>query len=137
VRADDWSSDQRAILDAIASLGAATRPEGGGADAYAAVLTDDYSRWTVGSSVINDRQTWVEGLRKWFDDGWRVVDSESEYLEITVHGPFATVRRIVEEQYRGPAGERTDSKAALAETWIDEEGSWKLLRVHVLPLEQD
>ncbi len=98
----DWSPQQREILDAVARLSAATAPGGGGADDYATMLTEDFSRWTIGSDVLNGKQAWVEGVRSWFDDGWRVSERQAEVLEITVEGGTAFSRRIVSETYLPP-----------------------------------
>jgi len=129
-----WSKQQQAVLAATAQLSATTAPGGLGADAYAAVLADDFSRWTVGSDVINDKKTWVEGVREWFDDGWRVTDRETRNLEIQLKGDLAFVRRIVTETYLGPDKETSSSSAALAEVWIHRADDWLLLRVDVHPM---
>lgn len=110
-------------------LSATTEPNGTGADAYGEVLAEDFSRWTTGSTLINYKEVWVEGVRGWFDDGWRVIDRNQTVLEITIKGDNAFTRRIVEETYRGPDDEISISKAGLAETWIRSGGNWLLLRV--------
>lgn len=134
--ATDWSPAQQQVLAAIARLSAATAPDGGGADAYAAVLADDFSRWTVGSDKLQTKQSWVDGMREWFDIGWRVTDREQTVLEITVDDRFAFTRRIVAETYTGPRGDITNSKAALAETWVrGDGGEWLLLRVNISVME--
>lgn len=128
----DWTAGQREILDAIAGLSAATAPGGGGADEYAAMLTDDFSRWTIGSDTIVGKQEWIDGIRGWFDDGWRVSDRQSDVLEITVEGSTAFSRRIVSETYRGPDGEVSPpARAALAEVWRRDGEGWRLQRVTV------
>jgi ketosteroid isomerase-like protein len=133
----DWSAEQRQILDAIARLSAATAPGGGGADDYAAMLTEDFSRWTIGSDVLNGKQEWVDGVREWFDDGWRVSDRQAEVLEITVEGGTAFSRRIVSEVYAGPDGETAPpARAALDEVWRRDGDGWRLQRVTVQPLEE-
>ena len=132
----NWSAGQREILDAIARLSAATAPGGGGADDYAAMLTEDFSRWTIGSDVLTGKQEWVDGIRAWYDDGWRVSDRQAEVLEITVEGPAAFTRRIVSETYTGPDGETSPpARAALAEVWRRDGEGWKLQRVTVHPIE--
>ena len=132
----EWSPRQREILDAIAGLSAATAPGGGGTDDYAAVLTDDFSRWTIGSDSVIGKQEWVDGIRGWFDDGWRVSDRQSEVLEITVEGSTAFSRRIVSETYVGPDGEISPSaRAALAEVWRRDGEGWRLQRVTVHPIQ--
>jgi ketosteroid isomerase-like protein len=131
----DWSPRQRAILDAIATLSASTAPGGGGADAYATMLTEDFSRWTIGSDVLNGKEDWVDGIRAWYDDGWRVVDRQAEVLEITVEGDTAFSRRIVSETYAAPDGETSPpTKAALAEVWRRDGEGWRLQRVTVHPI---
>lgn len=128
---DSWTTDERQVLAAMERLSAATAPDGAGADAYAAVLTDDFSRWTTGSGVVNDKQSWVAGVREWFDDGWRVTDRNQEIVEISVKGDMALTRRIVEETYLGPDGENSVSRAALAEVWARSDGVWLLYQVNV------
>ncbi|MEJ2548517.1 MAG: DUF4440 domain-containing protein [Gemmatimonadota bacterium] len=132
----EWSPGQREILDAIARLSAATAPGGGGADDYAARLTDDFSRWTIGSDSVIGKQAWVDGIRGWFDDGWRVSDRQSEVLEITVEGSTAFSRRIVSETYVGPDGDSSPpARAALAEVWRRDGEGWRLQRVTVHPIQ--
>ncbi|MCG8435137.1 MAG: nuclear transport factor 2 family protein [Gammaproteobacteria bacterium] len=129
--AAEWNTTQREIIAAIQALSAATAPDGKGADEYATVLAKDFTRWTLGADSVSGRESWVEGMREWFDDGWRVTDRKQTYLEIAPKGDFATVRRIVSETYLGPDGEVITSKAAVAETWIREDGNWKLLRANL------
>jgi hypothetical protein len=128
---DSWSPEQSHVLASMQRLSASTAPDGGGADDYGEVLAENFSRWTTGSKVINHKSGWVEGVRSWFDDGWRVIDRNQTILEITISGSEAFTRRIVEETYLGPDEERTTSKAALAETWVHSDGRWLLLRVNV------
>jgi cyanophycinase len=131
---ESWSADQRQVLDAIAELSAATAPGGGGADAYGVLLADRFSRWTVGSETTSGKLEWVEGIRDWFDGGWRVADRESDTVEIVIRGEYAFTRRIVRETYAGPDGESSSSSAALSEVWIRSGASWRLLRVNVDPM---
>jgi hypothetical protein len=127
---DSWTPDQQGVLAAVQQLSEATAPGGSGADGYAAVLSGQFSRWTTGSSTVTGKQEWVEGIHEWFEDGWRVTDRDQTILEISVVGDFAFTRRIVEETYLGPDGDSTNSRAALAETWIRGDGGWLLLRVN-------
>lgn len=131
----NWTTEQREVLAAMDWLSAATAPDGLGPDAYAAALAPDFSRWTVGSTVMSGKYDWVRGVREWFDDGWRVAQRSTRHLEITVIGDLALTRRIVEETYRGPDGEESRSTAALAEVWTRRDGPWLLLRVNVHPME--
>lgn len=135
IMAGDWSADQQAIIDAIGRLGAATRPDGGGPDAYAAALAPGYTRWTLGRDSVEDRERFIESMREWWTDGWRVVSSQTDYIEIAVHGDFATARRIVTESYRGPQGEETGSRTALSEVWVRGDDGWLALRVNTRPLD--
>ena len=132
---ETWTPEQLQVLAAMERLSAATAPGGGGPDAYGAVLSDDFSRWTLGSESINDKADWVAGVKEWFDDGWRVSDRKTRGLEITVTGGFAFTRRIVHETYIGPDGESTESSAALAEIWILGDAGWLLYMVNVRPRE--
>ena len=126
---ESWSPEQSEILMSMQRLSATTASNGTGADAYGEVLAEDFSRWTTGSTVINHKEEWVEGVRSWFDDGWRVIDRNQTVLEITIKGGNAFTRRIVEETYRGPDEEISISKAGLAETWIRSDNIWLLSRV--------
>ena len=128
---NSWSAEQSQVLEAMHRLSATTAADGNGADEYAEVLDENFSRWTTGSSLINHKKEWVDGVRDWFDDGWRVIDRQQTVLEITIRADEAFTRRVVEETYLGPDGDKTISKAGLAETWIRSEGSWLLLRVNV------
>ena len=132
----DWSPGQRQILDAIARLSASTAPGGGGADDYATMLTEDFSRWTIGSDALIGKQEWVDGIRGWFDDGWRVSGRQAEVLEMTIEGGTAFSRRIVTETYTGPDGETSPpATAALAEVWRRDGEGWRLQRVTVHSIE--
>ena len=132
---ESWTTEQQQVLASIESLSATTAPDGSGADAYGAILANDFNRWTIGSNVINDKQSWVDGVRGWFDEGWRVSHREQSILEILVKDEFAFTRRIVEETYLGPDGESSVSKAALAETWVLGDGGWLLYLVSVAVLD--
>jgi hypothetical protein len=129
-----WTPDQEAVIVAIEALSESTALGGGGADAYADQLAGDFSRWTVGQTTLSPRDPWVVGIRDWLESGWRVADRSYEMLQIDVLGDLAFTRRLVEEHYLGPNGERTDSRAAIAEVWTREEGTWLLLRANVHPM---
>lgn len=115
-------------------LSASTAPGGSGADGYARSLAADFSRWTVGSTVIDRKEDWVDGIRQWFEDGWRVSGRKVQHLEITVVENVAFARRIVQETYLGPQGDRTEATAAVAEVWFRQKERWLLLRVDVQPM---
>ncbi|MEP2772464.1 MAG: DUF4440 domain-containing protein [Fulvivirga sp.] len=134
---DAWTPKQQQIIKAIAGLSATTTPEGKGADAYGEFLADDFSRWTVGSEVTNTKLDWIEGIREWFTDGWRVADRQQDILEIAIINDLAHVRRNVTETYVGPKGDTSSSKAALAELWMYQNNRWLLYRVNVHPIPVD
>ncbi|MGB1979186.1 MAG: nuclear transport factor 2 family protein [Flavobacteriaceae bacterium] len=134
---DPWSSEQKKLIETMNLLSATTTPGGNGADKYASYLSDDFSRWTVGSSIINNKKKWTEGVREWFDDGWRVSERKQQNIEIRIMGDFAHTRRIVSETYLGPKGDISESKAALAEIWIKENNTWLLYLVNVHPMKND
>ena len=118
----EWSPKQKEIVDAISRLSETTAPGGGGAEAYGDLLADDFSRWTIGSDVTDEKEKWVEGIAEWFADGWRVSDRKQQLLEILILDGLAHTRRIVTETYLGPNGDTSTSKAALSEIWINREG---------------
>lgn len=132
---DAWSPEQMQVLEAMEQLSAATAPGGAGADAYGEVLAEDFSRWTVGSTDTTSKNDWVEGVREWFDDGWRVSDREIQILEILMREDTAYIRRIVTETYAGPDEEQSVSTAALAEVWVRGQNGWLLLYVNVHPMD--
>jgi hypothetical protein len=118
-------------------LSETTSPNGKGADYYGKFLADDFSRWTIGSQITNDKENWVAGVRQWFDDGWRVTNREQEIIENLIINNMAHIRRIVTETYSGPNGDSTLSKAAIAEIWIHSNEEWLLYRVNVYPMNND
>ena len=136
VQLQGGTAGEAGVREAMEHLSAATAPEGGGPDAYAELLAADFARWTVGSDVVNNRDDWVEGMRTWWVDGWRVSAREDNILELTIRGGFAFTRRIATETYAGPDGDTSTATAALAEVWVQEGNAWKLLLVNVHPLPQ-
>ena len=132
---DALTAKQKEIVETIEGFSKTTAPGGNGADAYGSFLADDFSRWTIGSAITNDKIKWVEGIREWFDDGWRVSDRKQQILEILIMNDFAHTRRIVTETYLGPNGDSTSSTAALVEIWIYIKGNWLLYRVNVRPMD--
>ena len=131
---ESWTPEQQELTAAIAKLSAATAPDGKGADEYGANLSEEFSRWTIGSAVFTDKNTWVEGMREWFDDGWRVSDRQTRDLQILVRDDYAFIRRVVQETYLGPDNESSVSTAALAEVWVRSDHGWLLLYVNVHPM---
>ncbi len=132
---DKWNANQQKVIETMNLLSEATATDGQGAEAYGSYLSDNFSRWTIGSSVVNNKQSWVEGVGEWFDDGWRVSERKQQYLEILIMGNYAHTRRIVTETYLGPNGDVSISKAALAEIWIKKNNKWLLYRVNVHPMD--
>lgn len=134
---EEWNNEQKQIIETMQLFSETTAPNGNGADAYGNYLSDDFSRWTIGSSITNTKNKWVEGVREWFDDGWRVSERKQQNLEILIMGDLAHTRRIVTETYLGPKGDSSTSKAALAELWIKKNNKWLLYRVNVHPMKND
>ena len=132
-----WNSEQKQVIGTINLLSQTTATDGNGADEYSSYLSDNFSRWTIGSSITNNKKKWVEGVREWFDDGWRVSERKQQILEILIMDDFAHTRRIVTETYLGPKGDTSISKAALAEIWINKNNQWLLYRVNVHPMTND
>ncbi len=134
---DEWNSEQKQIIETMNLLSETTAPDGKGADAYGSYLSDDFSRWTIGSPITNNKKKWVDGVKEWFDDGWRVSERKQQNLEILIMNGIAHTRRIVIETYLGPKGDTSESKAALAEIWIKKNNKWLLYRVNVHPMTND
>jgi len=134
---DTLTTQQKEVLETMNRFSETTSPEGSGADAYGSFLANDFSRWTIGSVITNDKKKWVAGVREWFEEGWRVSDREQQNLEILILNDFAHTRRIVTETYLGPNGDISVSKAALAEIWIYKNSKWLLYRVNVHPMDND
>jgi hypothetical protein len=125
------------VLATMDRLSAATAPGGTGVDAYAAILANGFSRWTIGSKKLIHKQEWIDGMRGWYDDGWRVSDRKQQLAEIYLAGEMAFTRRVVEETYLGPNGDRSTSKAGLAETWVHSDAGWLLWRVNITVLQDE
>jgi len=134
---DSWTIMQINVIETMNKLSETVSPEGKGADSYKNFLSEDFSRWTIGSAITNNKKKWVEGIREWFDDGWRVSDRNQKILEILILNDFAHTRRIVIETYLGPKGDISTSKAALAEVWVYKNNKWLLHRVNVHPMTND
>lgn len=132
---NQWTPQQQAIIQAIRQLSAATAPNGGGAVAYGKLLAKNYKRWTLGKTILSNKESWLKGINEWFSEGWRVSDRQSQNLEIHLEGQWAFVRRIVKETYLSPQGKKSYSKAALAEVWKKQQKQWLLYRVDIHPLD--
>lgn len=132
---DKWTSSQKEVLSAMQGLSETTAPDGMGAEAYGTFLTEDFSRWTIGSKETTNKENWVAGVVEWFEDDWRVTERQQQEFEILIYNDWAHTRRIVTETYLGPDGDTSVSKAALAEIWVKRDGRWLLFRVNVHPME--
>ena len=90
-----------------------TTIERSGADGYAEFLSDDFSQWTIGSTKINYKDEWVEGVKEWFDDAWCVSERKVKYCDILVSDHFAFTCRIVDETYSGTKEKDLDQRLQL------------------------
>jgi hypothetical protein len=106
---------------------------GSGGQGYAELLMPNFTRWTVGSEIINNKSKWVKGINDWFDSGWRVSESHNDILEIRIFTNLAFTRRIVTETYLGPNNEKNIYRTGVVETWLKEQGNWFLLNASVTP----
>ncbi|WP_394693600.1 hypothetical protein [Hyphobacterium sp.] len=122
------------VLEAIARLSESSETDGGGPDVYAGSLCPGFTRWTPGSDETSDKNSWLDGVRGWWDEGWRVSERETEWIQVTLSGKHAFVRRNVAETYTGPDGEESSSRSALVETWSLQSGGWCLLHANGLAL---
>ena len=115
----------------MALISAAVAPEGGGSAEYEKYLHDNYSRWMMDEKELVEKEEFLQSVEGWFSEGWRVVEKKQSNYSIYWAKEFAFVRRIVEEFYEGPDGEKSSSKSALSETWRLEGSDWLLLRVDI------
>ena len=129
----EFSSEEQAIVSQMTALSASMQKNGSGGDGYALILAPKYTRWTIGSETINDRETWLQGIHDWFNGSWRIADSKNNILEITVHGEFAFVRRIATETYAGPNGEDQIFQSGVVEVWIKKNDQWLLIQASISP----
>ena len=129
-----WDEQQQQIVHAMQQLADASDYKSASIDDYASQLCDDFTRWTIGSQAVSDKDGWVEGVSIWIARGWSVAARTAEILDIEVNGEFAFSRRIVTEAYIGPNQQSAMSTSALAETWHKDSSGWKLHRLSVHPL---
>ncbi len=126
-------SDNELIRSQMQALSESMHKDGGGQQAYAAILSPDFSRWTVGSDLINNRTNWLQGISDWFKSGWRVSHSENDVLELLVKDNQARVRRVVTETFVGPAGEQEIYQTSVVELWVKQQKQWLLQQANVAP----
>lgn len=131
--ASELKSDEQQIMARLSELSASMKKNGQGAKAYAQVLDDNYSRWTMGSQKINDKAAWLEGIEDWFESGWRVEKSDNKILSLAFAHNRAFVRRIATEYYLGPKGEKEAYRTGIAEVWLKRGNNWYLQQVQVAP----
>lgn len=129
----NFDSEQKAIISQMKALSSSMYKGGKGGNAYAAILAPDYTRWTSGSDLINDRANWLKGINDWFDSGWRIADSQNNILEIKIQGNLAFVRRVATETYSGPKGESQVFQSGVVEVWTKKNNTWLLLQASISP----
>ena len=133
ISSQGFGQEESAIIDQMNALSASMKRDGSGGKAYAAILSPDYSRWTLGSTLINDRATWLKGINDWFNSGWRIAESENNIIEIKVYGDYAFVRRVATETYAGPNGENQVFQSGVVEIWNKKDKIWLLLQASISP----
>ena len=79
-----WTLAQKEVIQTMNGISETTAPNGKGAYAYGSFLSDDFSRWTIGSTKISAKDNWIQGINEWFKDGWRVSERKQQILEITI-----------------------------------------------------
>ncbi len=131
VLSQEFGIEEKAIITQMNALSASMYSDGSGVKGYAVILSPDYTRWTSGNEMINDRVTWLKGINDWFDSGWRIVESKNNILEIKVQSDFAFVRRIATETYAGPNDENQIFQSGVAEVWNKKNNKWLLLQASI------
>ena len=130
----DISKDvEKQIKSRMLELSKTMTKGGSGGKGYAQILMPNYTRWTVGSEIINNKSNWLKGINDWFDSGWRVSESKNVILEIRIIKDLVFTRRIVTETYVGPKNEKNIYKTGVIETWIKQNDNWFLLNASVTP----
>lgn len=127
----DGPSAREAVLEAMAALSASMREDGGGPDAYAALLTEDFTRWNVRADRILTRDELLDGIRSWWEGGGRVTASDVQLHEIVFAGEAATTRLVARETY----ADGSKSAAAVGQLWVRVGDRWRLRRANVHMLE--
>lgn len=129
-----WNAKQQQVIAAMESLSKANTLGSQDIQRYASMLDDRFSRWTIGSRVVNDKAGWVQGIQTWIDRGWAMAASTQQIIEIQLLGDTAITRRIVSEAYIGPDKASMITTSALAEVWIKQQDQWRLVSMTVHPL---
>ena len=57
-----WNSEQKQVIGTINLLSETTATDGNGADEYSSYLSDNFSRWTIGSSITNNKKNGFKEL---------------------------------------------------------------------------
>jgi len=120
------------IFSAMEDLTSTLRVDGGGPDAFEAMLSEDFLRLSVMSGELMNREEFMEGIREWWDGGGRISDSQKEVLEVSSHGEFWLTRSRMRENYL-PSGA---SYSAVTQLWAKENGRWVVRRTDVTVIEQ-
>jgi hypothetical protein len=128
------TEDHKSIKAVMKRIAQSTSSDGLGADEYGKYLHAEFTRWSMKDSEEINKTDFIESVREWFDEGWRVPTREAQIVSFKVIGDMAFSRRIVTETYSGPDGESGSSKSALSETWKKENNNWLLFSVEVVPI---
>lgn len=94
-----------------------------GFDAYAALFHPDYTNWSGGDAAV-DRQTYLAGVKPWYDAGSRAVAVDIRPVSIEIMGDLALSRYTLREEF----SDGTAFVGRFASLARRHEGRWLLYR---------
>lgn len=129
----DTAADEAAILAASESLSMTTLEGGDGPEAYAALLHPRFTRWYVGTDVM-DRKALVAAIEQWWLSGARVASGEREVVHLLLQGDQALLRLDLSEEFVDGDGNPAGAFAGhVAQTWARSGDQWLLLAADIAP----
>jgi hypothetical protein len=129
----DVEVDQEQVLAASQALSATTQVGGDGPSAYAALLHPRFTRWYVGTDVM-DRNALVAAIEQWWLSGARVASGERDVVHLFLHGDQALLRLDLSEEFVDKDGNPAGSFAGhVAQTWARSGDEWLLIAADIAP----
>lgn len=119
---------EASLRNALAAFDATTQIDGGGPDAYAALLHSEFTFWSVPGDSVTPREDLIAGLREWWESGNRVGADETAIVDIRISQDLAIVRLATEERFVDLEGAATgEFSGHVVQVWVHEGGGWRLL----------
>ena len=112
---------------AMAAYTGALASGGGGVEAYAGLMSDDYSRWRIGGG-LQTKDELIATIVPWYAQGNRVGESDFQIVSFDMEGDHAFVRENVVQTYVDPDGNVTTFTGHIATVWRATPEGWRLIR---------